>query len=310
MPNIRTRAAKGAPLTNAEIDDMHRRTAVSVTADYTATVANNRDILLVNGTSLTVTLGESSTILSQAETGDYRLTIVCVGDPVDIDAVGGDTINGESSITLSTGESVTLVAMATGYVVSESHIPSSAFLPDALIPSGTRMLFQQTTPPTGWTKVTSGVDGRALRVVSGTVGSGGTNSFTTAFNSANTSSSSGTGNTGSSGAHTHSGNTGSTTLTVNQIPSHQHLSGVAVRGDSGASQNAPYGNGGSITDRVWEHHQLRNDAIMPRTESIGGGQGHTHTISSDGAHTHTGPAHTHTVNLDVLYLDVIIAQRD
>lgn len=309
MPNIRTRAAKGAPLTNAEIDDMHRRTAVSVTADYTATVANNRDVLLVNGTSLTVTLGESSTILSQAETGDYRLTIVCVGDPVDIDAVGGDTINGESSITLSTGESVTLVAMATGYVVSESHIPSSAFLPDALIPSGTRMLFQQTTPPTGWTKVTSGVDGRALRVVSGTVGSGGTNSFTTAFNSANTSSSSGTGNTSSNGAHTHSGNTGSTTLTVNQIPSHQHLSGVAVYGASGRAQAAPYGSE-DVDDWVYEHAQFRNDAIMPYTDSIGGGQGHTHTISSDGAHTHTGPAHTHTVNLDVLYLDVIIAQRD
>ena len=39
------------------------------------------------------------------------------------------------------------------------------------------MLFQQTSAPTGWTKQTSGVDNKALRVVSGTVGSGGSNAF-------------------------------------------------------------------------------------------------------------------------------------
>ena len=42
------------------------------------------------------------------------------------------------------------------------------------------MLFQQTSAPTGWTKVTSSND-VALRVVSGTVGSGGSVAFETAF---------------------------------------------------------------------------------------------------------------------------------
>ena len=37
----------------------------------------------------------------------------------------------------------------------------------AVFPSGTRMLFQQTSAPTGWTKVTSGVNNRALRIVTG-----------------------------------------------------------------------------------------------------------------------------------------------
>lgn len=46
--------------------------------------------------------------------------------------------------------------------------------------SGTTMLFVQTAAPTGWTKSTTH-DNKALRVVSGTAGSGGSVAFTTAF---------------------------------------------------------------------------------------------------------------------------------
>lgn len=46
--------------------------------------------------------------------------------------------------------------------------------------SGTRCLFQQTSAPTGWTKDTSHND-KALRVVSGAVGSGGSSPFSTVF---------------------------------------------------------------------------------------------------------------------------------
>lgn len=50
-----------------------------------------------------------------------------------------------------------------------------------MAPSGTRMLFHQTTPPTGWTKDTTRND-KALRVVSGTVGEdGGTTAFSSVF---------------------------------------------------------------------------------------------------------------------------------
>jgi hypothetical protein len=46
--------------------------------------------------------------------------------------------------------------------------------------SGTKMLFNQTAAPTGWTKVTSAND-VALRLTSGTVGTGGSVAFETAF---------------------------------------------------------------------------------------------------------------------------------
>jgi hypothetical protein len=54
-----------------------------------------------------------------------------------------------------------------------------------LIPAGTVMLFKQTVPPVGWTKDVADND-KALRVVNGTVGSGGTIPFTTAFGSSTT----------------------------------------------------------------------------------------------------------------------------
>ena len=74
----------------------------------------------------------------------------------------------------------------------------------ALIPTGTKMLFQQTAAPTGWTKDTSH-DNKALRVVSGTASTGGSVAFTTAFAS-----------------QAVSGSVGDTTLTTAQIPSHNH----------------------------------------------------------------------------------------
>ena len=65
--------------------------------------------------------------------------------------------------------------------------------------TGTKMLFQQTAAPTGWTKDTTHND-KALRVVSGTASSGGTTAFSTVLG-------------GSTGAHT---------LTAAQMPSHTH----------------------------------------------------------------------------------------
>jgi hypothetical protein len=49
-------------------------------------------------------------------------------------------------------------------------------------PAGTRILFQQTTLPTGWVKDTTH-NNKALRLVNGSVGSGGSTSFTSVFGS-------------------------------------------------------------------------------------------------------------------------------
>jgi hypothetical protein len=112
-------------------------------------------------------------------------------------------------------------------------------------PSGTAILFQQTAAPTGWTKVTSH-NNKALRLVSGTAGTGGTVAFTTAF---------------ASGL-----SADATTLSTTQIPSHTHSyvdtqlagGGGFVAGGGDYTQQSPgYSTGGA-----------------------GSGGSHTHTLPS------------------------------
>ena len=87
------------------------------------------------------------------------------------------------------------------------------------MPSGTAVIFQQTAAPTGWTKVTTYND-YALRVVSGSAGTGGTVAFTTAFAS-----------------QAVSGTVGNTTITTTTMASHSHTY-------SGGPFGTPFPSGG------------------------------------------------------------------
>lgn len=142
------------------------------------------------------------------------------------------------------------------------------------LPAGTLMLFQQTAAPTGWTKQTTHND-KALRVVSGTAGSGGTTAFTSVFvNQAPA--------------------TGATTLSTTQMPSHAHslnsLIMIAAQGYSGLGQGVA---GGSAYPIV---------GILGDT----GAGTSTGSNGSSGSHTHPGG----TVTLNVQYVDLIIASKD
>ena len=127
---------------------------------------------------------------------------------------------------------------------------------NAVIPSGTRMLFHQTNAPVGWTKDVTHND-KALRVVSGAAGTGGSLDFSAAFIN---------------------GSVGATTLTVAQIPAHDH--GTPVFARDGTS--AHIGDGGG-------------NATYPGVRSGSTGE---------------GASHTHTLNFDVKYLDIIIATKN
>jgi hypothetical protein len=108
-------------------------------------------------------------------------------------------------------------------------------------PSGTVMLFVQTAAPTGWTKSTTH-DDKALRVVSGSVTTGGTQNFTAVLN----------------------GTVGATTLTTAQIPSHTHS--ITLHNDSGSNGTNPEGGLVSVVSGS------RN------TAATGGGGSHTHSM--------------------------------
>ena len=155
--------------------------------------------------------------------------------------------------------------------------------------SGTRMLFQQTTAPTGWTKDTSR-NNRALRIVSGNVGDGGGNSFTGVLNSTVT--------TGGGIVQNH-------TLTSSQIPSHYHFafrSGNHGQRRNGSNMSANnYPGSGSGASNLYEGYNISASSSVSnvgRTSSRGSGSTHDHGF--------TNP----NFNLNIAYTDVIIASKN
>tara|TARA_R100000231_G_scaffold81501_1_gene62417 strand:+ start:354 stop:1322 length:969 start_codon:yes stop_codon:yes gene_type:complete len=153
--------------------------------------------------------------------------------------------------------------------------------------SGTRMIFHQTAAPTGWTKDTSHND-KALRITSGTVGTGGTVAFETAFASQTPSGSVSTSVSGTVANHT---------LTTSQIPSHSHSMGENSRVQLG------YDNGTAYSGK-WTSNAHGN--ITYSTQNTGGGGAHNHGWSGSASSSFSGSA----MNLDVQFVDIIICQKD
>lgn len=114
-------------------------------------------------------------------------------------------------------------------------------------PSGTRMSFNQSSAPVGWTKdVTSALNDSLMRIVTGSVVNGGSVAFTT-WNS--------------------SGTTGATTLTTAQMPSHSHVAQAGAYNSNVGQLNPVFGAGQQTTTRT--------------IGAEGGGGSHSHTLSSD-----------------------------
>jgi len=194
-----------------------------------------------------------------------------------------------------------------------TQIATTAFVTTAVsndvLPSGTSMLFQQTAAPTGWTKQTTHND-KALRIITGTVGTGGSVAFSTALGTgATVAGGSVSGNPGSN-LSVSAGNLGvsisgsisSHTLSVNQIPSHTH-SYVKPAGTA-----ASFGYAGV-------------SATNANTGATGGNGSHNHghnlSGSMSGAPTLSGnvtagnlAVGASTAAINVNYVDFIIANKD
>lgn len=182
-----------------------------------------------------------------------------------------------NNVMLGNGTStVQFVAPSTnGNVLSSNGTTWVSTVPAAggtTIPAGTVMLFSQTAAPTGFTKLTTNND-KALRVVSGSVGTGGSVAFSTAFATPAV--------TGSL-----SGTVGSTTLTTSQIPSHTHslnVSGPCAPSGRVIGTGSTPGGGAA-------------------TGAEGGGNSHDHSFS--------GSLSSATATINVAYVDVILATKD
>lgn len=141
-------------------------------------------------------------------------------------------------------------------------------------PSATRMPFLQTSAPTGWTKITTYND-YALRMTSGTVGTGGSTAFTTVF--------------------------ASRTITSSEMPSHGHTLSAAgsaslsrtswTTGLNDDSNNCATGGGGAQQD-----------------VGLTGGHTVTATITHSGTSGSTGSGTA--MDFAVQYVDMILASKD
>ena len=203
--------------------------------------------------------------IDTAHIADNQITLAKMAGGTD-----GNIISYDAS-----GDPVAIATGSDGQVLTSTGAgspPAFEAIPSQF-PSGTDMVFHQTAAPTGWTKnTTAALNDGALRTTTGTVGTGGTVAFETAF------ASQAVGGT--------NGNTGATTLSTAQLPSHTHTAGAPNQTaglQGGAQANVGAADGTSVTG------------------STGGGGSHVH-----GGSTFSGTA----IDLNVKFYDVIIAAKD
>jgi len=203
--------------------------------------------------------------IDTAHIADNQITLAKMAGGTD-----GNIISYDAS-----GDPVAIATGSDGQVLTSTGAgspPAFEAIPSQF-PSGTDMVFHQTAAPTGWTKnTTAALNDGALRTTTGTVGTGGTVAFETAF------ASQAVGGT--------NGNTGATTLSTAQLPSHTHTAGAPNQTaglQGGAQANVGAADGTSTTG------------------ATGGGGSHVH-----GGSTFSGTA----IDLNVKFYDVIIAAKD
>lgn len=139
------------------------------------------------------------------------------------------------------------------YASLKTELTTDFMADGRMFPVGTRMVFQQTTPPTGWTKATGAAyNDAALRFTTGTAGTGGTQSYNAVFKS-----------------WTFTGTVGNDTPSIAKTASHDHNIDLAV----GSADSIATGSG-------------RPEYVEPRnfyTANTGGSTAHNHTLTMNAA---------------------------
>ena len=289
--NLNVLDAFGAGYLSKSVAGSSNVTLTTANASDTAE-ASNKVIELTGALTGSITVFvpavEGNYIFYNNTTGSHTLTIAPTGH-----AANGVAIT-QGSQTIVYNKSDRCVDMLGGKVgtTSTTYIGSGAELTGIdIIPAGSLMLFQQSSAPTGWTKQTTH-DNKALRVVTGSASSGGSNTFAAAFNT----------------DFTISGTTGGTAVTITG----------STAGHSITQAELP-----NITLTPQQRAKTEDKGPLNRGSSSGAGASYEYldiplggsgTAHSHAAGTLAGGSHTHTFsdthNLDVQYVDLIICSKD
>lgn len=273
------------------IDLTAEGSAYTLTTSQNGTLSNGQYKVLqfINATTgVTVTLSPNSTDKFHViyNNSGYTLTIT--------QGSGGDAtiLNGQTAIVYADGAGPTAKVTDVGTTLSAGFT------------SGTKMLFNQTAAPSGWTKDTSHTD-TAIRVTDGTVSSGGTNGFIDRLTN---------GTPAGTIASSASGSVDSTTLSVNTIPSHDHYAvysgtnpGLSTVDTTGSVVTGPAAGSPDGQFAYTLQKKGTNKANVGPTSTKGNTGSHTHNLAAMSVtSTFTGSA----LALNVKYIDVIVATKN
>jgi hypothetical protein len=335
--------------------DLTALAATATTGLYTVTGA---------GTSATRTLTAGSSKISISNGGgvaanpsidvaEANLTLNNIGGTLDAAKGGTGRASHTAYAIICGGTTTTAPQQSVASVGTAGQVLTSSgagTLPtfQALIPSTTRMLFQQTSAPTGWTKETNAAyNDIGLRVVTGAAGSGGTVAFSTVFSTSRATDSQspatnavspGTGDAASPGTNAVSPGTGDAAspgtnavspgstdghvLTIAQMPAHNHpgtyfgsavsVINAALAGDTTAGTGSvpSQGGGGAHSHTIGTTH---SHTVNSHTHAHSATHSHTvnsHTHAHSATHSHTVNSHAHNSNLNVSFRDIIVATKD
>jgi hypothetical protein len=208
-----------------------RKKAVSASGPL---VLTDNMTLVIAGQALTLTPAAASVLGN-----GWMVMVRATGGAVTVDPA--ENINGAASVSVPTG--YTAIVMSDGVEFFSMLVYQDVPVAVQAFSAGTKIVFQQTAAPTGWTKITSSTHNNStLRFTTGTVGTGGVTDFTTTF---------GTGKA-----------TAGHTLTEAQLAPHVHPSGAA------AAQNSTLGSIPPV------------DVNIVNTGSAGGGASHSHNLNN------------------------------
>jgi len=208
---------------------------------------------------------------------------------------GTTTSTGSGSVVLSASPTFTGLPLAPTQAASDEGIAiaTTAFCWGTLgAPSGTKLVFNQTSAPLGWTKDTTH-NNKALRIVSGTVSSGGSTAFTSVFTSR--------------------------TITESNLPSHTHDYSAVTSSDGAHQHFSLYlGNGDATAPSTTNYPAYRVNLGTDQDYTIGGigSAADVGLTSSAGTHSHVlsgGVGNTGggvAMDFAVQYVDVTICTRN
>lgn len=185
-----------------------------------------------------------------------------------------------------------LSAVAVGFISATNPSINWQAVDDvehSTVVAGTRMLFQQSTPPTGWTKETNALyDDAALHLVTGAVGTGGTDVFTAVFGP--------------------SKDTLGHALTVNELAIHSHTLGATSMDAAGAHTHTLPATNVLATGTAETGPSAADAATHGGTTGSDGD--HTHTFTGGTDNTGSNAPHIHGLTMALKYAECCIGVKD